>query len=103
MTKPATVAEAMRALSETFSLPEAQPVAVKVVQDKLTHAELGGLLLTLLIQWPIRALAVWGVLAVFFPAFGLTYVAVLFALWAITHAVPPRVEGMVKGIIARRK
>ena len=103
MTKPTTVAEAMRALSETFAVTKPAPVEVRVVADKLTSAESGRLLMGLLMSWPLRALVVWGFLAIFFPAFGATYVAVLFGLWAIGALLPPKVDVMAKGIIAQRK
>ena len=101
MTKTPTVAEAMRALATTLTEPA--PVRVKVVEDKLNAAELGQLLITLIVTLPIRALAVWGVLAIFFPTLGLTYIAVLAILWAIPHVMPPRVADMAKSIIAKRK
>lgn len=103
MTKPVTVAEAMRALSETYAPVKPAPVEVKVVADKLTPAESGQLLMSLLMSWPIRALIVWGFLAIFAPAFGVTYIAVLIGLWAIGALLPPKVDVMAKGIIAKRK
>jgi F0F1-type ATP synthase assembly protein I len=103
MSKPATVADAMQAMAAQFSTTKPEPTEVKIVTEKLRPAELGQLLLSLIIGLPIRALAVWAVLAIFFPALGLTYIAVLAVLWAIPHAMPPKVADMAKGIIARRK
>lgn len=101
MSKPTTVADAMAALATSFTEPA--PIKVKVVEDKLNAAELGQLLLTLIVTLPIRALAVWAVLAIFFPAFGVTYLAVLAVLWVIPHIMPPKVEAMAKSLIAKRK
>lgn len=100
MTQTATVANAMAKL---INSTKPAPVEVKIVRDKLTPAEAGQLILSLIIGLPIRALAVWGVLAIFFPTLGLTYIAVLAVLWAIPHMAPPKVEAMAKSLIAKRK
>lgn len=104
MTKPVTVADAMRNLAEAITPTKPAPVEVKIVEPKLIGGtELLQFLLGNILLWNLRALAVWGFLAVFFPALGTTYLMVLLGLWVLRHVIPTDPADMVKRIAATRK
>jgi hypothetical protein len=103
MSKPITVAEAMRGLSEVLSPTPTVPT-VKLHTEKLKG---GGeafkfwMSVGLLLQ--LRTLIVWGFLATFFPTLGVTWFMVMFGLWALRHVVPPKPQNTVDLIAAQRK
>lgn len=64
------------------------PLPVYITEPKLTGSQAMRFLSGQTMLWLIRALIVWGFLAIFFPTLGATYVVVLFGLWALYHAMP---------------
>ena len=74
-----------------------RPQSLKPGRESATFL-LGSFLL-----WLVRALIVWGFLAVFFPALGATYVMVLLGLWALTQALPINRQEMIQATKAAVK
>lgn len=103
MSKPITVAEAMRNLSETLNPTPAVPV-VKIHREKLKPgAEAIKFWLSIALLFQIRTLIVWGFLATCLPALGATWFMVMFGLWALRHVVPPKLQNTVDLIASQRK
>jgi hypothetical protein len=55
-----------------------------------------------LFLWLLRALIVWGFLAIFFPALGTTYVLVLAGLYVLRHVLPPNRQELVTAIKTKK-
>lgn len=78
-----------------------QPVAI--VEPKLNGGETLRFWIATAILFQFRTLIVWGFLATFFPALGVTWFMVMFGLYAIKHAAPVKTRDMIRAIVAQRK
>ena len=93
-----TVRDTMRKLTTPV------PAPVTIVNNRLlTGGEILRYWLSVGILLQLRTLTVWGFLAVFFPALGVTWFMVMFALYAIRHVIPVKPQLLIDQIAAQRK
>lgn len=91
-------------VEKLFNSLTAKPVQpVTIVPNRLQGTEAIKFWISSAILLQFRTLVVWGFLALFFPQLGITWFMVMFGLYALRHALPPKTRDMVDLIAAQRK